>query len=89
VPREGGGEEGGEGGVAVLKESDDREKQRRVYLGEEEVMEAVMEGRFKEAKWTQTVSLALLWLARKRERERGEGKEGGREGGKAAATKVY
>jgi len=75
VPREGedGREEEREGGVAV---SDDREKQRRVYLGEEEVREAVMEGRIKEAKWTQTVSLALLWLAR--ERERGGGREGGR-----------
>lgn len=59
----------------VVSELDDREKQRRVYLGEEEVREAVMEGRFKEAKWIQTVSLALLWSARERETE-GERKRG-------------
>jgi hypothetical protein len=44
-------------------------KQTRVYLSAPQLASAVLEGRFKEAKWTQTVAMALLHLLL-REQER-------------------
>lgn len=45
-------------------------RQTRVLLSASEVAAAVLEGRFKEAKWMQTVAMALLDLVL-REREQG------------------
>lgn len=45
-------------------------KQTRVFLSAPELAEACLQGRFKEAKWTQTVAMALLHLLL-REREAG------------------
>ena len=43
--------------------SDDLEKQTVVYINsKEELQKAVLNQEFKEAKWTQTIALALLWL---------------------------
>jgi len=32
-------------------------------MSHDDIHKAVLQGEFKEAKWTQTVSMALLWLA--------------------------
>jgi hypothetical protein len=40
--------------------------QRKVYMQEKGLREAVLKGRFKEAKWTQTISMSLLWLMQAR-----------------------
>lgn len=57
--------------VSVGKEaaSDDMEVQKRVLVEEEELYAAVMDGKFKESKWAQTVSMSLLWLAGQRRKK--------------------
>lgn len=45
-----------------FKPSDDMEEQKRLLLTKDELLKSVMNGEFKEAKWTQTVAMSLLWL---------------------------
>jgi len=42
--------------------TNDLEKQQQVLMTQNEVEEALLNGEFKEVKWTATVSLALHWL---------------------------
>merc|ERR1712146_506344 len=43
--------------------SDDLEKQTVVYINSKESLrKAILNQEFKEAKWTQTIALALLWM---------------------------
>ncbi len=46
-----------------FKKSDDMEKQEVVMMTQSELQSAVLSQSFLEAKWTQTISMALLWLA--------------------------
>ena len=62
IPREGSVKES----IKTVAKSDDREMQRKVYMQEKDLREAVLKGRFKEAKWTQTISMSLLWLMQAR-----------------------
>ncbi len=40
-------------------------KQTPIYLSAPQLASAVLEGRFKEAKWSQTVAMALLHLSKR------------------------
>lgn len=47
----------------------DMEKQKKKYLDTRTLTQAVLSGKFKEAKWTQTVSMTLLWLSEQEKKE--------------------
>eukprot|EP01045_Picozoa_sp_COSAG04_P007345 COSAG04_NODE_382_length_15412_cov_4.959992_7_plen_236_part_00 len=49
--------------------SDDAERQDKVELSQEELLEAVLAGAFVEVKWTATVALSLLRLPSSRDRQ--------------------
>ena len=49
--------------------SDDAERQDKVELSQEELLEAVLAGAFAEVKWTATVALSLLRLPSSRDRQ--------------------
>ena len=49
--------------------SDDAERQDKVELSQEELLEAVLAGEFAEVKWTATVALSLLRLPSSRDRQ--------------------
>ena len=55
--------------VGTWQVSDDVERQDKVELSQEELLEAVLAGAFVEVKWTATVARSLLRLPSSRDRQ--------------------
>lgn len=53
----------------------DMETQKKKYLDTQTLTQAVLSGKFKEAKWTQTISMALLWLSEQENEKLAEGEK--------------
>jgi hypothetical protein len=53
----------------------DMETQKKKYLDTRTITQAVLNGKFKEAKWTQTISMTLLWLNEQEKERLAEGEK--------------